>query len=371
MVTPSYYPIKGGTESLIRNLSIRLNEIGVPTAIMTFNMNHKWHPSWQAKEEKIDGVDVFKIPALNWFPMVHSDRLTLGVNLIPGRFRSQLRKYDVIHFHGHDLSFPLFSYTVRRPKIFHFHGFSTNFYERYFLSRLILKHIADAYISISQSMLRELVELGIPQNKITYLPNSVDIKIFRPLGVKTDNLVLFVGRISFIKGLHILLDSLAYLENPIHLVIIGPSDWDVEYFHKILKRIEDENAKGLHKITYLGAQDQEDIVRWYQRAAVFVLPSLREAFGIANLEALSCQTPVVASDVGGISEAVSNGKNGILVPPNNAFRLAKAIECLLNNEDKRNRFGQQGRKWVAENFSSEMALRKLCEIYERLTSKNG
>ena len=124
------------------------------------------------------GINVYKIPALNWYPIAHSNRITLGINLILGRFRNQLKKYDIIHFHGEDSTFPLFSYMIKKPKIFHSHGFSVDFYKRYFLSRLILKHIADAYISISQHMTKEMVELGIPQNKIKHLPNAVDTKIF-------------------------------------------------------------------------------------------------------------------------------------------------------------------------------------------------
>ncbi len=366
MVTPSYYPIKGGAEAVIRNLSIKLNEIGVQTDIMTFNMNRKWNPSWQAKIEKIDGANVFKIPALNWFPMEHSERITLGINLIPGRFRNCLKNYDIIHFHGGDLTFPLFSYGVKKPKIFHLHGLSIDFYKRYFLSRLIFKHIADVYISISQIMLKELAELGLSKNKIAYIPNGVDIELFHPIKKKKDNLVLFVGRINFAKGLHVLLKSLAYLEKPIHLVIIGPPDWNVEYFRKMLKRIDNENKKGLHKITYLGAQNHKNTVKWYQRAAIFVLPSFREAFPVVNLEALSCETPVVATNVGGISDVVRDGKNGILVPPNNAVRLAKAIRYLLDNEDIRIRFGRQGRKWIVKHFSLEVVVERLCRIYEKL-----
>ena len=366
MVTPSYYPIKGGAEAVIRNLSIELNEIGVQTDIITFNMNRKWNPSWQAKIEKIDGINVFKIPALNWFPTVHSDRITLGINVIPGRFRNYLKNYDIIHFHSGDLTFPLFSYTVKKPKIFHMHGCQIDFYKRYFLSRLIFKHIADVYISISQLMLRKLVELGIPQNKIRYLPNGIDVKTFRPLEKKEDNLILFVGRITFAKGLHVLLKSLAYLEKPIHLVIIGPPDWDVEYFQEMLRRIE--NKKGTHKMTYLGAKDQANIIKWYQRAAIFVLPSFREAFPVVNLEALSCETPVVATNVGGISDVVRDGKNGILVPPNNAVKLANAIQYLLDNEDIRIRFGREGRKRIVKHFSLEVVVERLCRIYKKLVT---
>ena len=366
MVTPSYYPIKGGTETVVQNLSVDLNRMGVQVDVMTFNMDRKWNPKWRGKIEKIDGITVFKIPALNWMPIEHSPRITLGVNLIPGRFTNLLKRYDVIHFHEADFSFPLFSFLVRKPKIFHLHGFSIDFYKRYFLSRLMFKHVADVYISISHRMVKKLVELGIPQNKIRYLPNGVDIKLFHPIKNKENNLVLFVGRITFDKGLHVLLKSLTYLEKPIHLVIIGPSDWDVEYFHEMLKQIADENKKGPHKITYLGAQDHTNIMKWYQRAAIFVLPSFGEAFPVVNLEALSCETPVVATDVGGIREVISDGENGILVPPNNAVRLAEAIQYLLDNKDIRIKFGREGRKWVAKNFSSKAVTEKLCRIYKEI-----
>lgn len=366
MVTPSYYPVKGGAETVVRNLSIELNKIGVHVDVMTFNMNRKWNPSWQAKIEKTDGINIFKIPALNWFPMEHSDRITLGINLIPGRFRNRLKKYDIIHFHGGDLTFPLFSYTVKKLKIFQLHGFSLDFYKRYFLSRLIFKNIADLYISISRNMQRELIDLGIPKNRIRLLYNGIDAKTFHPSEKKSDNLVLFVGRITYTKGLHILLESLRYLKKKIHLVVIGPSDWDVKYFREILVRMENENKKGEHKITYLGAQEQTNIIKWYQKASVFVLPSFGEAFAVVNLEALACGTPVIATNIGGIPEVIQHGKNGILIPPNNAIKLAEAIQYLLDNEDVRARFGREGRKFVVENFSYSVIGKKLCRIYKEM-----
>lgn len=366
MVTPAFYPIKGGTEVVVRNLSIKLNEMGIHTDVMTFNMDRKWNTAWKGKIERIDGVNVFKIPALNWFPMAHSNRITLGVNLIPGRFTKHLKDYGIIHFHEADLSFPLFSFFTKKPKIFQLHGFDLNFYKRYFLSRFILRHVADLYICLTKLMERELVELGLSQDKIRVLPNSVDVKIFRPSGEKKNNLVLFVGRICFQKGLHILLKSLRYLEKSIHLVIIGPPDWDFRYFESILRLIEEENKNGKHKITYLGAQDQTNIIEWYRKSSILVLPSFREAFPVVNLEALSCETPVVATNVGGIPEVVRDGENGILVPPNDALKLAEAIQYLLDNEKVRSKFGRQGREWIVNHFSLEAVVEKLQRIYEEM-----
>lgn len=368
MVTPSYYPIKGGAETVVRTLSVELNKVGVKTDVLTFNMNRKWNPYWRGKTEKIGGINVFKIPGLNWYPITHTDRITLGINLIPGRFRHYLKQYDIIHFHGADLTLPLFSYRVKKPKVFHSHGFTLDFYERYFLSRLILKNIAEIYIAITKNMRNEFLVLGLPKNKIRVLPNGVDVKTFQPSGRKTDNLLLFVGRIAFGKGLHILLESLRYLKQTIHLAIIGPPA-ETKYFKDILMRIKNENEKGIHEITYLGEQEPANIVEWYQKASILVLPSLREAFPVVTLEALACETPVIASNVGGVAEVVKHGRNGILVPPNNPVKLAEAIQYLLNNSDVRTGLGREGRKYVVENFSIDVIINKLLKIYEELLTE--
>jgi len=365
MVTPCYYPVKGGTETVVRNLSIALNKIGTHTDVMTFNMDRKWNPKWKGKTEKIDGITVFKIPALNWLPIEHSPRVTSGINLIPGRFTHLLKSYDIIHFHE-DLSFPLFSILVKKPKLFHIHGGITWEIKRSHLSKAILNHIADFYISISRKMEKDLLEQGIAKHKITYLPNGVNTKLFSPIRKKENNLLLFVGRITLGKGLHILLDSLHHLKEPVHLVIIGPADWSHKYYQDMLKLMEMENRKGRHQITYLGALDQTDVVKWYQKASIFILPSFGEGFPVVTLEALSCETPVIATPVGGIPELVRNHENGILVPPNESINLAKAIQFLLENKEIRTRFGREGRKRVVKNYSLEAVVKKLRRIYEQL-----
>jgi len=367
MVTPCYHPVKGGTEQVVRNLSITLNKRGIHTDIMTFNINRKWHSTCKGKIEKIDGLSVYKIPALNWFPLTHSNRITMGINLIPGRFINRLKNYDIIHFHE-DLTFPFFSYFVNKPKIFHLHGLDVDFYKRYFLSRFILNHIADRYICLTKIMEKNLTELGVPKDKIRRLPNGVDVNIFHPSGEKKDNLALFVGRISPEKGLHVLLKSLHYLEKSIHLVIIGPPGWNHTYYEGILRLMEKENKKGKHKITYLGSQDQANIIEWYRKASILVLPSFGEALSVVCIEALSCETPVVATNVGGVPEVVRDGENGILVPPNDVVKLAEAIQFLLNNEEVRSKFGRRGRKWVMKQFSLEAVVEKLQRFYKEILS---
>lgn len=365
MVTPSFYPIKGGAETIIHEMSVKLNEAGIQTDILTFNMDRKWEPYWHYRTEVKDGVRIYKIPALNWLPVAHSDRVTQGVNLIPGYFMHILRKYDIIHFHGGDMTLPLFAYTLKKPKIFQSHGFLLNFYKRYFLSRFILKNIAHLYIAITEQMWKEFIELGINKDKVIYLPNSVDVEKFFPAGQKNSNLVLFAGRITYSKGVHVLLRSLRLLRNRVHLVLIGPSDWDSRYFNYIRRQIDEENERGYHKIEYVGEQEQRDMVKWYQRSSIFVLPSLKEALPMTILESLACGTPVIATAVGGITEIIGNNENGIIVPPNDEKKLAEAIDYLLQNEDLRIRLGQSGRRKVVENYSYTTAIEKLSRIYQR------
>lgn len=110
MITPFYYPVIGGTESQIQNLSIKLNELGVNTDILTFNINQSWKP-WsighirRRKTERIEGVNVIKIPGLTFLPT----RLMAQINFIPGKFLDKLSDYEILHFHNDiDLSFPFF-----------------------------------------------------------------------------------------------------------------------------------------------------------------------------------------------------------------------------------------------------------------------
>jgi glycosyltransferase involved in cell wall biosynthesis len=368
MVTPSFYPIRGGAETVVRNLSVELKKIGVNVDVMTFNMDRLWNPRWSGKTEKIDGITVYKIPALNWLPLVHSPRINFGINLLPGRFRHLAKEYDVLHFHQAEFSFPFFSHSVRRPKILHLHGVRLDYFKRYHLSRIMLKTVADIYLSLSKQMEKDLSVLGIPEDKIVFFPNSVDTEVFYPKGERLDNTLLFVGRITPDKGLDVLLRSLRHVKRSVRLTIIGPvnKNYDLNYYRIILDLIKKETAKGKHKIEYLGSVDKTTLIKCYQMASIFILPSIYEPFAVVLLEAMSCGTPVIATYTGGVPEVVVNQKNGLLVPVNAPLKLAEAIDYMMENKDIRTAFGKASRERVKENFAIGSLVRKLNTIYEKL-----
>jgi len=369
MVIPGFYPIRGGAETIVKELSIKLNSMRIQTDVMAFNMDKKWNPKWRRKIEVVDGIKVFKIPALKLLPS--SPRVNMNVNLIPGNFADIIKKYDIIHFHEAELSFPLFSFLIKKPKILHLHGIRVDFIERYHIYRIMFKYVANYYIAITKEMKDDLIKLGICQSRIIYLPNAINTKLFHPdINKKEDNLILYLGRITPVKGLHILLNSLRYLKNSVRLVIIGPAN-DLKYREIIMKLIEKENRRGKNQVKYLGVLPLKEAITFYQRATVFILPSYWEAFPVTILEALSCETPVIATPVGGISEIIENYETGILVPPGNPIQLAEAIDYLLENEDVRLKMACEGRKLVKEQYSLENACERLCSIYEQLISLAG
>ena len=277
-----------------------------------------------------------------------------------------MKKYDVIHFHELELSFPLFTYHVKKLKILHLHGFDPNFLNRYRLSKMIFERTADYYVAISRKARSDLLSLGISGSKIFYLPNGVDTSVFQPSGEKEENLLLFVGRLTTQKGLPVLLRALRYVDTPVRLVIIGPPS-SLAYYNFIRELAEKEVSRGRHEIEILGDVNGS-IVPWYQKASVFVLPSLWEGLPVVAIEALACGTPVVATSVDGTPEVVSDNENGFLVPANDPRRLAEKIQYLLENPSLRVKMGRDGRNRMIEDFSLDVLLKRLCRFYEEILS---
>lgn len=377
LVTPSYYPIIGGSEALTRNLSDKLSEIGFHVDIMTLNMNKKWNTSWKEETRKEGSINVFRVPALNPFPHLPNPLFTLfRMNVLPKpTFLSKLKNYDIVHFIGEaDLSFPLLSYFVKKPKIMHCVGIFRNggIYQYYMFKRPYLKSIfkrffpnlANVFVAYSSEEKKLLSELSVPPDRILILPLGIDVKSLQEnKKEKIDNLILFVGRIDRIKGLHILLNALLYLKTPTQLAIIGPK-WDEKYYEEIERMSRAINKKGFHSVKLLGPMDHSNLTYWYQKAAILVTPYLYETYSYVTLEALACGTPVVSTG----SHIFKNCSDGILVTPKNPRRVAEAIETLLVDKELRENYGKKGIRFVEKYFSWESVINGLVKVYKYLLS---
>jgi glycosyltransferase involved in cell wall biosynthesis len=377
MVTPSYSPIVGGTETFVQQLALKLNGQGISGDVMTCNMNSKWKPEGRDEIGTAGSFRVFRIAAFN--PRVFSFRghslygELFNVHVIPRfTFSREFENYDIIHFHDDiDLSLPAFSHFVmanKKPNLLHCHSLPYTYskYKNYPIRNLLFKKSANCYVGLSGFTVKLLLQLGLPQKKIAELPNAVDTESFKPSSnERIHNVILSVARIGRAKGLDILLRALFHVKIPTVTIIIGPVN-DPVFFSEVKAIIRELEQKTVHKVTYLGIVDEGTLIGWYQKASVFVCPSISDHFPISILEALACGASVVASNVGAIPDIIEDGVNGSLVPPSDYNALSKTINDLLENRAKRELYGINGRETVTRCFSWEVVLGRLIQIYKQI-----
>ena len=224
---------------------------------------------------------------------------------------------------------------------------------------------------------------GANPEKISIVPPGVDLNRFKPmnqrqareyLGVPADDaMILFVGRIQPLKGIDILMRALALVQkrepaltkNICVSIIGGDPNPDSEIEQAEFERLEVLRAElGMSDlVTFLGAKDQDTLVYYYSAAEIVVMPSHYESFGLVALEAMACGTPVIASDVGGLSFSIEDGYNGYRVPDRDPQALAVKIILLLKHRVLRDQLGEQARAWV-ERYSWVNIAEELQEVFE-------
>lgn len=380
LVTPSYYPITGGSEALTRTLSRKLVDGGFHADILTLSMNKKWNPEWRGETVEEGEVNVFKIPAVNPLPHLPNPlHAFFRINVLPKfTFVNMLKNYDIIHFISEsDLSLPFLSRVIKKAKIMHclgiFRGggiYNYYMFKRPYFRKIFIKfflNLADIFIVYPFEEKQILSELGIPPSKITVLPLGIDINTFKKgKERKAENWILFVGRIDRIKGLHILLSALQHIKTPTRLIVIGPK-WDESYYREIEKMTLKINNDGIHDVKMLGPVERDELVYWYQKASVLVTPYLYETYSYVTLEALACGTPVISTGthIGG------DHSDGIVTVPKDPLSLARAIEELLGDKQLKEKNGRDGRKFIEIYFSWESVIQKLKDIYLNLLANKS
>jgi N-acetyl-alpha-D-glucosaminyl L-malate synthase BshA len=247
-----------------------------------------------------------------------------------------------------------------------------SFYYNLLIDR-ILSH-ADIITSPSRAYACESI-LRKYKEKVVVIPNGINLNDFnlryskdecrRILNLHTmRKIILFVGGLEPRKAPDILIKAMAKVvksASDSELVIVGTGSME-----KVLKNLVRSLGISEH-VRFTGFVKNNEKVLYYRSADVFVLPSLYEIFGIVNLEAMACGVPIVASKVGGISEVIKSGVNGLLVPPRDVDALADAIMYLLENEVIRKRMGENA-KVIVKAYSWEKIAKMYEEIYRSVVS---
>jgi glycosyltransferase involved in cell wall biosynthesis len=162
--------------------------------------------------------------------------------------------------------------------------------------------------------------------------------------------LLYVGFSTPRKGLEYLADAMNDLGKAVVLIVAGK--WEPGYRDIFLRHLG-QNRDRLIEVGYV---TDEEMPVYYSLADVFVLPTLLEGFGFPLVESMSCETPVVSTNVGSVPEVV--GDCGFIVPPRQPRALSKAIDILLTDDNLRRDLGKKGRTRVETLFSQELMVRK-------------
>jgi glycosyltransferase involved in cell wall biosynthesis len=200
---------------------------------------------------------------------------------------------------------------------------------------------------------------GLGDQRIEIIPYPVDTAQFTPGSVRPGQpMVLFVGRVERRKGAGVLLRA-------IPLVLAKHPECEFVFAGSVANDLRAEAEKLPPAVKFLGMLPHGELIGWYQRASVCVVPSVWDNSPNVIYEAMACGTPVVASRVGGIPELVDDGITGSLVPPRDEKALADAIINLLDNTALRDRMGQRGREKAVGEYRSERILAKTLDLYDR------
>jgi glycosyltransferase involved in cell wall biosynthesis len=227
------------------------------------------------------------------------------------------------------------------------------------------KKYIDAFIAPSLFMKNKLVEYGVNETKISYLPNFVERQPVRK-EIKTTldkGYVLYFGGLLIHKGVTELLYAAQKLPNiPFKIAGAGPEDGNLKKLSKKLK---------LRNVKFLGRLEGKKLQSVILHSTFCVTPSLwyeNQPFSI--LEAYGLGKPVVASDIGGIPEIVIHGKTGLLSKPKDIVDFEKKILSLWNNPIKAESMGNYAKSFVERGFSSKNYYNKLIKIYRTLVNEN-
>lgn len=250
---------------------------------------------------------------------------------------------------------------------------------------------ADAVIAVSKETREDVLRCfpTVEPGKIHVIHNGIDLEQYRKTP-EVDALVrrgvdparpyvLFVGRITRQKGIIHLVNAIPHIDPSIQVVLCAGAPDTPEIDREMTEGVEAVSGQRAGVIWIREMLPRDDAIQFYSHAAVFCCPSVYEPFGIINLEAMACETAVVASAVGGIPEVVVPEETGLLVklqlkpgtfdpsdPGRFSTDLAAAINQVALNQDVRRVFGQNGRRRVEAHFSWREIARQTLDLYRSL-----
>jgi glycosyltransferase involved in cell wall biosynthesis len=317
----------------------------------------------------VDGIDIHFAASVDIGSRIASTPYPILRNVSP---YVKMVNPDVVHVNSHLFlsSYQAIEAAVSQgiPSVVTVHGFSvrrglaTNTLQAVYLrtvGRSLFEKVS-AVICLTESDANRVTSIVGNKNKVYVIPNAVNTGLFRPDSVKDPNLVAWVGRLVPEKGLVYLLKAMQKIvkeHDETKLVLVGAGPMKTELY-ELVKRLDLEGS-----IAFVGSVNRVEVAKILARSSIFAFPSLKEGLPISVLEAMACGTPIVGSAIPGIRDVITDGQDGILVPPESQEQLANAILTLLNDSKLRKRIGQKARQTVTEKYNWDIVLGKIEKLY--------
>lgn len=232
---------------------------------------------------------------------------------------------------------------------------------------VLLSNLVTA-ITVSNSVKKQLVDLGLKENKVKVIYNGIDTNRFKPLKILDskyqipDTITIgSVGRLNTEKGMD-------YLIKAFKIILEKYSNTQLQIAGK---GSEENNLKNLVKdlniannVKFLGYVTDEKMSEFYSNINIFALtPTRRESFGIAAAEAGACEIPSVVTNISGLTEVIENNKTGLVVESKNIKAISEALIKLIGNKELREKFGNNARKRVLEKFTEERMIKEFEKVF--------
>ena len=387
-ISPEYLPLSGGTGAYVYYLSKELMKRGYKVSIVT---GYDEARDIQVNQQlNVYFLKVFKAPVVKSFMFAASSLRKLNsvrdtanidithVNLplvpdfaVPSNFGKTL--LTTVHSTWKGEAEAIRGEPYSRLNSNEKFLVSFNWFLRIFEERMLKR--AKRIIAVSDFTRRELHQYYEHyDNKVRVIHNGVDIDKFKPAGDKRkvkqelgfnpdDMTILSVGRLYARKGLFTLIESMPRVTKRFKnakFVISGKGQ-----SNEMKKLVAHATRLGVRdNIIFTGYYPDKKLPKLYQAADVFAFSTFYEHHPFAVLEALSSQLPVVTTNVGGIPETITNGKNGFMCQPFNPTEFSDKILFLLEHPQAAQEMAFQARKTIEERFDWRMVVQKVLKVYE-------
>jgi len=386
-VIPSYWPAfqYGGPIASNHNLNRALVKKGIDVTVYTTNVGLDKKISLN-QEVNVNGVKVTYFNFIKFFEFLGTTGWQFSLELTHALKRN-LNSVDIVYLPA-VWNYPTtvavyYCRKYRKPYIVALKGVLYPYtknknawkkwpYYKLFAEKNIKNATAIHYTSEDEAIRCHSLFLGL-KNQAIIIPNGIELSEFNNLPardnlrkrypiLKDKKIILFLGRINWIKGLDILVKAYSRLvkeRDDVHLLIVGSDEKG--YGEKVRSWLKNEGV--LERVTFAGMLSGREKLEAFAGSDVFVLPSYSENFGMAVVEAMSCNLPVIISDKVGIYEEVEKAKAGFIIHTDEN-ELYSAMVKILDNKQESLEMGRRGRKLVEEHFASEKVADKMIKVFE-------